>query len=156
MFDWCYFLWKNHALLSKRFSCNCAILRKQTRPWLCILPTPFLPPSLLPFFPASFPPFQLSFLLSSSLSPFFPFYFSISWNAHVHKHDGCLVLGINWQRWSTAVCRPHVSPKAARHTFKLRSQRLQLLDCSTNWYDQPGPATIDLHSFCHPANRNLL
>ena len=34
-----------------------------------------LPPSLLPFLPSCFPPFQPSFLLSPNLSPFFPFIF---------------------------------------------------------------------------------
>ena len=107
----------------------------------------FLTPSLC-FHLVFFPP------LLSSLSLSFPF--SVPWNAHVHRHDGCLVWWINWQCWSTALCRTHLSSKAARHTFKLKSQRLQHLDCSTNWYDQPDPATIDLHSFCHPVNWNLL
>lgn len=149
MFDWCYFLWRNQDLLSKIFSC--AILRKQKDHIPASLPS--FPSSLFSLFP-SLPLNLLSF--SHPVSPFFSFCFSTSQNAHVHKHDGCLILWINWQCWSTAVCRPHLSPQAARHTFKLTSQRLRHLDCSTNWYDQPDPATIDLHSSCHPVNWNPL
>lgn len=153
MFNSCSFLWMNHDLLSERFSWNCAVLKNQTNHLPASLSP--LPPFLLPLLSSSFLPFLRSFLLSSHLSPFL-FLSIFPWNAHVHKQDGCLILWINWQCWSTAVCRPHLSSKAARHTFKLKSQRLQHLDCSTNWYDQPDPATIDLHSFCHPGNWNLL
>lgn len=138
----------------RNFSYNCAILRKQTNHLPAALSPCFLPFSF-PWFLPPFLPFLPSFLLLSHLSPFL-FLSIFAWNAHVHKQDGCLILWINWQCWSTAVCRPHLSSKAARRTFKLKSQRLQHLDCSTNWYDQPDPETIDLHSSCHPGNWNLL
>lgn len=139
----CFVIWKIFRKIKTK-SPPCALS--------CFFPLSlrfFVTPSLC--FPSC--PLSSSHLISVL---FFSFPFSVPWNAHVHRHDGCLIWWINWQCWSTALCRTHLSSKAASHTFKLKSQRLQHLDCSTNWYDQPDPATIDLHSFCHPVNWKLL
>lgn len=58
--------------------------------------------------------------------PFFSFPFSVPWNAHVHRHDGCLVWWINWSVDLQLY---------AEHIFLLKLQgthlNSNLRDCST-------------------------